>query len=554
MNNENINEITSQNYADLIVDWTISNINRSDFTNSVIQDINSQYGVIHIPVEEITADILQQYGYSAMPACYGITTYRNEVIESAYTIQQFELEDIKGNGILIGIVDSGIDYRNDAFRKIDGTTKIRYIWDQTLETGLQPEGFGYGAEYSKDDIDYALMQTNPYDYVPSIDDIGEGTAMAAIAAGNKSESSAFTGIAINAELVIVKLKTAKDYLRDFYGIKEDAVCYQQNDIMLGVKYLIETAQRLNMPIAICMGLSSSQGAHDGYDIMSRYLTECGSNNGVGLAVAVGNEGNQGLHFLEIKPAEEKYSLAELNVGSDNTDFTMEFWTYIQNPLSLSIFSPDNTAVFRIDTLLAAIRNGRIEYGDTIIYYDLFGSEVYSQKKLILLRFKNTSKGVWRFQIEEGEGVVSLCHIWLPIRNFLKNDIYFLNPNANTTISIPGNATQLITVTSYNAIVLTLAESAGRGFTSNNIPKPDIAAPGENMIVPILEGGFYPLSGSGLATAFTAGVLAAILEGGELLNVTDKINTPLLRFILTYLARRDSDKEYPNPDWGYGYIV
>jgi hypothetical protein len=103
-------------------------------------------------------------------------------------------------------------------------------------------------------------------------------------------------------------------------------------------------------------------------------------------------------------------------------------------------------------------------------------------------------------------------------------------------------------------MLTLADSAGRGFTSNNIPKPDIAAPGENMIVPILEGGFYPLSGSGLATAFTAGILAAILEGGEILSVTDKINTPLLRFVLTYLARRDSDKEYPNPDWGYGYIV
>ena len=123
----------------------------------------------------------------------------------------------------------------------------------------------------------------------------------------------------------------------------------------------------------------------------------------------------------------------------------------------------------------------------------------------------------------------------------------LNSNPNTTISIPGNATQVITVTSYNAVTNTLAGSAGRGFTSNNLPKPDIAAPGENIIVPTLEGGFYPLSGSGLAVAFTGGILAAIMEGGVILSIMPDINTQLLRFVLTYLARRDTGMEYPIPD-------
>ncbi len=555
MSDETQNAVTDEAYADLIVDLTRMDQKELDNRGLFLQKINEQFAVIHIPTEEITPDIMQTYGYSAMPKCYGITTYRNEVIEYSYIVQKFDLEDIKGSGILIGIVDTGIDYLNPVFRNADDTTKIRAIWDQTIDNiGKEPVGFLYGSEYTAEDINTAIHGQNPAQVLPGMDNVGEGTAMAAIAAGNQSESSAFTGVAINAELVVVKLKPAKKYLTEFYGIPEKAICYQQNDIMMGIKYLLQKAEQFNMPIVIGLGLSSSQGAHDGKDVMSMYLEECGKHRNVGIAVAVGNEGDQELHYYGLKQAEESTSMVELNVSSGNPGFTMELWTDIQSTLNVSVLSPEGDTVYTIDSSLPPSHNAVITYDDMTLYADLFMNETYSQKKLILFRFKNIKEGIWRFRLEEPGELISFCHIWLPIRNFLSNDTYFINSNQNTTISVPGNADQVVTVTSYDAISNTLAPSAGRGYTSDNKPKPDIAAPGVNIIVPILDGGFYPLSGSGLAVAFTAGIMAAIMEGSAIINATQDVNTQLLRLTLTYLARRSPDLEYPNPDWGYGYII
>lgn len=555
MSNDPQNVITDESFADLIIDLTRMSKEERDSLTFPMQKINEQLAVIHIPVADITPEVIQKYGYSAMPKCYGITTYRNEVIDYAYTVQRFGLEDIRGSGILVGIVDTGIDYTNPVFIRANNTSKIRAIWDQTIEnTEKTPVGFLYGTEYTDADINEALSRQNPLEVVPSVDEVGEGTAMAAIAAGNASAVSGFSGISINAELAIVKLKPAKGYLREFYGIPATAFCYQENDIMMGVKYLLQVAERLNMPIAVCIGLSSSQGAHDGRDITSKYLEECGKNTGVGIAVAVGNEGNQDLHYYGLKLANENAITAELNVSKDDPNFTAELWTNIQSSFVITILSPTGETVLRLDTSLPPSRNETVTYEGMTLYADLILNETYADKKLVMLRFKNIQEGIWKFQLQEGEGVIALCHIWLPIRNFLSENTYFLNPNMNTTISTPGNGEQIITVTSYNAVNNTLAPSAGRGFTSNNLPKPDIAAPGENIIVPTLDGGFYPLSGSGLAVAFTGGILAAMLEGGAILNLMPDINTQLLRYILTYLARRNPNEEYPNPDWGYGYII
>jgi subtilisin family serine protease len=555
VNDETQNAVTDERYADLIVDLTKMDGIKLDNRSPFLQKINEQFAVLQIPVEEITPDIMQKYGYSAMPKCYGITTYRNEIIEYSYIVQKFGLEDIKGSGVLIGILDTGIDYLNPAFINVGGTTKIRALWDQTIDNiGKEPVGFLYGSEYTAEDINIALHTQNPLETLPSRDDVGEGTAMAAIAAGNQSESSAFTGIVSSAELAVVKLKPAKKYLTEFYGIPEKAICYQQNDIMMGIKYLLQKAEQLGRPIIIGLGLSSSQGAHDGRDIMSLYLEECGKRNNVGIAVAVGNEGNQELHYYGLKQGDESTSIAELNVSEGDPNFTMELWTNIQSTLSVTVLTPEGDTFYRVDSSLPPSRNEVVRYENMRLYVDLFTNETYSQKKLIVFRFQNIREGIWRFLIEEPEGVISFCHIWLPIRNFLSNDTYFLNSNQNTTISVPGNADQIVTVTSYDAITNTLAPSAGRGYTFENNPKPDIAAPGVNIIVPILDGGFYPLSGSGLAVAFTAGIMAAIMEGGTIINPTQVVNTQLFRLILTYLARRSTDLEYPNPDWGYGYIV
>ena len=182
------------------------------------------------------------------------------------------ISDSSGTGILIGFLDSGIDYRHPAFRKADGTTRIAALWDQSDSTGIAPEGFSYGSEYQEDAINQALFSEEPYRIVPSHDFDGHGTAVAGIACGSADPEADFTGAAPDSTLAVVKLKPAKQYLRDYFLIPDDATAFQENDLMLGIRYLIDTAIRLRMPLVICISLGSNQGSHTGNTPLEEVLS------------------------------------------------------------------------------------------------------------------------------------------------------------------------------------------------------------------------------------------------------------------------------------------
>ena len=176
-----------------------------------------------------------------------------------------------GNGILVGVVDTGIDYQHPAFLYRDGISRILSIWDQTIQTGPVPSGFKYGTEYSRDLINLAIKNSNPLSIVPSVDDNGHGTAIASIMAGSRNDAELFRGVAPESELVVVKLKEAKQNIRQVSFVPEDAECYQETDIMLAIRYLVEISISLRRPIAICLALGTSQGSHNGYGTLSEYI-------------------------------------------------------------------------------------------------------------------------------------------------------------------------------------------------------------------------------------------------------------------------------------------
>lgn len=116
-------------------------------------------------------------------------------------VQQQPYLNLSGRGVLIGIVDTGINYTQDIFRYEDGTSKIQFIYDQTI-IGKPPEGFYLGTDYTNAQINEALNAENPYDIVPHQDTSGHGTFLASIAAGR--ELNGYIGAAPDAELIIVK--------------------------------------------------------------------------------------------------------------------------------------------------------------------------------------------------------------------------------------------------------------------------------------------------------------------------------------------------------------
>ncbi len=144
---------------------------------------------------------------------------------------------MQGEGVIIGFIDTGIDYQHSAFLKDDKTTRILSIWDQSIDSSNHPSGFLYGTEYKSEEINDALKNEDPLSIVPSTDLIGHGTMIAGVAAGSPAPEYEFSGTAPKADLLIVKLKEAKTYLKDFYVIPRLANAYQETDILLGIKYL-----------------------------------------------------------------------------------------------------------------------------------------------------------------------------------------------------------------------------------------------------------------------------------------------------------------------------
>lgn len=553
MTEEEIDAVSSEEYGDFIVDYRFDEQRLNQFDHAVIHIMNDAYAVIHLPVPPIN-NLISNYSYSYIPKVYGLTSQVSLRASGVDQLQGLPNFNLYGEGVLIGIIDTGIDYQNSAFIKEDGTTKIVSLWDQAIPSREDyPFETYFGTEYLGEQINEALSSENPLEIVPSTDTNGHGTMMAGIAAGNVNNQFDFSGVAPQAELVIVKLKQAKQYLRDFFLIPEHAVCYQENHIMWGVQYCVQVARRLNRPIAICLGLGSSQTAHTGQSNLSNFLSVLGDFSNIGIAVSVGNEGNLGRHFYAAVRPEEGSSVVELNIGQDEGSFSMELWGRSPGIYSVDVMSPGGEYIPNITAGLSLKREISFIFERTVLNIDYQLTEVASGNQLILFRFLNPSEGIWRFTVYVRSDLVSDFHIWLPMGDFISENTYFIQANTYTTVLSPSTSLATIGVTAYNIASGGLYPYASRGYTVDNIVKPDLAAPGVDYIAPALDGSYQPYTGTGVATAHTAGIIALFLEWAVVQQRMSRIDTISIKSYLIRGAERDDDITYPNRDWGYGKI-
>jgi len=553
MTPEERNRIVSYEYADILVEYNGDMSVFERFQNATIQIINLAFGVVHVPIIQITGLSILQLGYAAMPTCFGMISEASLNASGITKLRNTPNFDLRGQGVLIGIIDSGIDYTNPIFLNEDNTTRIITIWDQTIVSENYPKDFYYGTEYNSVQINEALKSENPLSIVPSTDDVGHGTMLAGIAAGNEVPESDFYGTAPEAELIIVKLKPAKPYLKDIFVIPESVICYQENDIMAGLQYIIDRAIELKRPIAICIALGTSQGAHDGRGSLSNFISIMADVPGVAVIIAAGNEGNAKRHYYGIVDPNIGYETVELNIGENESGFSMELWGDSPSTFSIDILTPTGEYVPKITAKLDENRDISFVFEDTTILVDYQMVESQSGDQLILVRFRNPTAGIWRFRVY-GRGDLTLgFHIWLPMHGFISDNSYFIRSNPDTTVLSLGNAIVPITITAYNHENDSLYLNASRGYTRINIIKPEIAAPGVNVIGPTLNHEFAAMTGTSVAAAHTTGVAAMLLEWGigrgNLLN----IDTIEIKKLMMRGARRNVNEVYPNKGWGYGIL-
>jgi len=545
--------IYSNQYFDLLLPYNGDPSVFDIFPNSTYKLLSANYAVVYVPKEQITNNIIAQLGYLVIPTLSGLINQRSLEASGITRTRGIPTLNLRGNGVLIGIVDTGIDYTNPVFLNADHSTRIAALWDQTIIDENYASNTYYGMEFTREQINKALQSPNPYEIVPSRDEIGHGTMIAGIAAGNEVSERNFAGVAPDSELIIVKLKPAKNIIKDFWRISENVVCFQENDIQFALMYFEATANKLGRPLSICLALGSSLTSHDDTSRMNTGLSGFSETFNFVITTAAGNEGNARRHYFgKIDPI-IGYNKVELSVSEQEGNFSMELWGDAPGLFAIDIKSPSGEYIPKI--LPRKNENYEVSFifEKTNILIDYQVVEAQSGDQLILFRFTDPAPGIWSFNVY-GKGDISQSfHVWLPMEGFISDDTYFISSDPYTTTLSLGNADGPITATAYNAADDSLYLNAGRGYTRSMNIKPTIAAPGVDILSPSLEQSFRLVTGTSAAAAHTAGVAALLLEWGIVKGNMPKMNTINVKFLMIHGARRDLKTTYPNREWGYGIL-
>lgn len=460
--------------------------------------------------------------------------------------------NLKGRGVLLGFVDTGIDYTQDIFRYEDGSSRIQYIYDQTAE-GEPPSGFVLGREYSKADIDAALASGDPYALVPERDESGHGTFLASVAAGKQTED--FSGAAPDAEIIAVKLKKARPFYREKYCVPADQEeAYESSAVMLGVEYILRKAWELNRPVSICIGLGANFGSRDGHSVFEEYLGGVSIRKGVCLCAAAGNEAEARHHTSGVLRPGGPPGQVDLKVGENAGNVYMAVWNTVADRISLSVRSPSGELVGRVPArpgsdpaadvkLVLEAARVQIEY-----HFPVEGSG----GQLSVIRILGATPGVWTVQLHGDIVLNGQYQVWLPMTGFVAPSVEFLAATPEGTVTNPGTAVGLICCGAYDSAGKSLYAKSSRGPAWDGRVLPDLVAPGVGV------GGVYPygpgsMSGTSAAAAVLAGICALLLQWGIREGNDPAMGTYQIRAYLIRGCLRRDDMTYPNNQWGYGAV-
>ena len=465
---------------------------------------------------------------------------------SCMTSVQIRPPKLYGTGVLVAIIDSGIDYANLDFRNADGTTRIYALWDQTIP-GNPPEGYVQGTEYTQEKINEALQQENRTErmkIVPSEDRSGHGTAVAGIAAGNGrgSKGARYQGVASESGILVVKLGTPREE-----GFP------RTTELMQAIDYAVKKAQRAGRPVAINISFGNTYGSHTGTSLLERFIADIANLWKSVICIGMGNEGASAGHTAGIlkENTEERIPLA---VQMKETAINVQIWKSYHDIVDISLISP---AGVQIGPIPEVIGTQRFVVGDTeiLLYYGEPSPFHVSQEIFIEFLPKDSyiTPGIWQFVLTPRKIVTGEYDLWLPSENVLNRGTAFRYPTERGTLTIPSTSQRVISVGAYDSLTFAYADFSGRGGLEGE-SKPDLVAPGVDITAPTPSGIYQTFTGTSFATPFVSGAAALMMEWGIVRG-----NDPYLygEKVKAYLRRGARPlpgfTEYPNPQVGYGAL-
>ncbi len=491
---------------------------------------------------ELGSDILNIY-----PEIYGLTD--REALEEAgiIRIQQQPYLNLTGKGTVIGIIDTGIDYTNPIFRYEDGTSKIKYIWDQTINNGDEDPDVNFGTVYTNEQINNALSTNNPYEIVPHKDTVGHGTFLASIAAGR--EVGDFIGAAPDAEIIAVKLRKASSYyLKKFLVPTDQENAFEATDIMLAISFITKKCQPLQISSAICLGLGTNFGGHNGQNKLENYINFLSNSIGTAVCTGAGNESNARHHTEGIVQKTGDIVPIEIQVGELAKNFSVYVWYPGWDKISFSLKSPTGEVINRIPFQVGTSFEKKLIFeGSTvkILYHQ-------NESRFAFIKVTEAVPGTWEINLYGDIIISGQFHAWLPMTGFISPDVEFTSPTPNYTTVIPSTAQGALSTGAYNYRDNSLYINSSWGPTVNAKITPDFTAPGVNI------SGIYPIgpgtmTGTSVSASIATGISALMFEWAIVKGNAPVMTGNRLRTILIRGSVRENNRQYPNPQWGYGKL-
>ena len=462
--------------------------------------------------------------------------------------------DLTGTGVVVGLIDTGIDYTNKEFIREDDTSRILSIWDQSNNLGTPPTVMGYGSEYNNEQINAALKESlngkNPLDLVPEIDTLGHGTKCAGII-GARGYGEV-RGAAPNCDFVVVKLRVV-DTIPSESGNPPTIPLYSNVDIATAMRYLVEYRSKIKRPMVIFLPVSSNFGGHDGGRPLETLINYYSFESNVIFAVGTGNQGNSQTHFSGKINSTNESSTIEVQIGPNQNYLYVDIWCRFPDKLSIGMISPSGQVIEKIPVKISQQETLNFIYEKTTVSIQYFFPITTTGDQSILIYFNKPSPGIWKI-VAYGDYIVNgEFNAWMSQRPISKPGTFFLNSDNLITLTIPSTARSAMCTAFYNQNDNSLDINAGVGFTVDGRIKPELTSGGVNVLTTAPNNKTAIISGSSAGTAVLTGAITLILQWAIVDKNLPTIAPEVIEALLTRGTKKRSTDIYPNPYTGYGLL-